>query len=117
MKEDGDMEKIMMARGARTVVETCLRVQPDENVVIVAELSKLSIARSIANAVFAANANPMVITMLPRQRDGQEPPLPVAAGYPLGWLMCSVLTLIYYSRVDLAGSRVVEDPSSMPEKA
>ena len=44
-------------------------------------------------------------------------PLPVAAGYPLGWLMCSVLTLIYYSRVDLAGSRVVEDPSSMPEKA
>ena len=71
MKEDGDMEKIMMARGARTVVETCLRVQPDENVVIVAELSKLSIARSIANAVFAANANPMVITMLPRQRDGQ----------------------------------------------
>ena len=79
MKEDGDMEKIMMARGARTVVETCLRVQPDENVVIVAELSKLSIARSIANAVFAANANPMVITMLPRQRDGQEPPLPVAA--------------------------------------
>jgi hypothetical protein len=44
-------------------------------------------------------------------------PLPVAAGYPLGWLVCSILTLIYYSRVDLAGSRVVEDPSSMPEKA
>ena len=43
-------------------------------------------------------------------------PLPVAAGYPLGWLVCSILTLIYYSRVDLAGSRVVEDPSSMPEK-
>ena len=44
-------------------------------------------------------------------------PLPVAAGYPLGWLVCSVLTLIYYSRVDLAGKRVVDDPSSMPEKA
>ena len=43
-------------------------------------------------------------------------PLPVAAGYPLGWLVCSVLTLIYYSRVDLTGSRVVDDPSSMPEK-
>ena len=44
-------------------------------------------------------------------------PLPVAAGYPLGWLMCSVLTLIYYSRVDLAGSRVVDDPTSMPERS
>ena len=58
MKEDGDMEKIMMARGARTVVETCLRVQPDENVVIVAELSKLSIARSIANAVLPPTPTP-----------------------------------------------------------
>ena len=44
-------------------------------------------------------------------------PLPVAAGYPLGWLMCSVLTLIYYNRADLAGSRVVDDPTSMPEKS
>ncbi|MCI9156302.1 MAG: MATE family efflux transporter [Lawsonibacter sp.] len=43
-------------------------------------------------------------------------PLPVAAGYPLGWLVCSVITLVYYSRVDLAGKRVVDDPSSMPEK-
>lgn len=43
-------------------------------------------------------------------------PLPVAAGYPLGWLVCSILTLIYYSRVDLAGKRVVDDPTSMPEK-
>lgn len=44
-------------------------------------------------------------------------PLPVAAGYPLGWLVCSVITLIYYSHVDLAGQRVVDDPSSMPDKA
>ena len=44
-------------------------------------------------------------------------PLPVAMGYPIGWLVCSILTLIYYSRVDLAGKRVVDDPSSMPEQA
>ncbi len=42
--------------------------------------------------------------------------LPIAMGYPAGWLVCSVLTLIYYSRVDLAGKRVVDDPTSMPEK-
>ena len=43
--------------------------------------------------------------------------LPIAMGYPAGWLVCSVLTLIYYGRVDLAGKRVVDDPTSMPEKA
>ena len=42
--------------------------------------------------------------------------LPIAMGYPAGWLVCSILTLIYYSRVDLAGKRVVDDPTSMPEK-
>ena len=42
--------------------------------------------------------------------------LPIAMGYPAGWLVCSVLTLIYYSHVDLAGKRVVDDPTSMPEK-
>ena len=43
--------------------------------------------------------------------------LPIAMGYPAGWLVCSVLTLIYYSHVDLAGKRVVDDPTSMPEKS
>lgn len=43
--------------------------------------------------------------------------LPIAMGYPAGWLVCSVLTLIYYNHVDLAGKRVVDDPTSMPEKA
>lgn len=42
--------------------------------------------------------------------------LPIAMGYPAGWLVCSVLTLIYYNHVDLAGKRVVDDPTSMPEK-
>lgn len=42
--------------------------------------------------------------------------LPIAMGYPAGWLVCSVLTLIYYDHVDLAGKRVVDDPTSMPEK-
>lgn len=42
--------------------------------------------------------------------------LPIAMGCPAGWLVCSVLTLIYYSHVDLAGKRVVDDPTSMPEK-
>ena len=41
--------------------------------------------------------------------------LPVILGYPAGWLVCSVLTFVYYMRNPLSGSRVVEENS--PEKA
>ena len=36
--------------------------------------------------------------------------LPIALGYPAGWLVCSTLTLLYYRRVDLSHSRLVDDP-------
>ena len=35
--------------------------------------------------------------------------LPLAMGYPAGWLVCSVATLIYYKRADLGRRVVVED--------
>lgn len=38
--------------------------------------------------------------------------LPIALGYPAGWLVCSMLTTWYYKRVKLTGTTVVE-----PEKS
>lgn len=38
--------------------------------------------------------------------------LPIAMGYPAGWLVCSALTLLYYRRVNLSHSRLVEDFST-----
>ena len=38
--------------------------------------------------------------------------LPLAMGYPAGWLVCSLLTLIYYRRVDLDAVNVVESAPS-----
>ena len=35
--------------------------------------------------------------------------LPIAMGYPAGWLLCSSLTYIYYKHARLAKSRLVED--------
>jgi Na+-driven multidrug efflux pump len=35
--------------------------------------------------------------------------LPIAMGYPAGWLLCSALTYFYYKNVRLAKSRLVED--------
>ena len=36
--------------------------------------------------------------------------LPIAMSYPAGWLLCSTLTTVYYHRVQLGKSRLVEDP-------
>lgn len=33
--------------------------------------------------------------------------LPIAFAYPAGWLLCSLLSIIYYKRVDLAKTRLV----------
>ena len=35
--------------------------------------------------------------------------LPIAMSYPAGWLLCSTLTTVYYHRVQLGKSRLVED--------
>lgn len=73
------MEQILMARGAATVANVCVGVKEGEKVVIVTEAAKLSIAKSVAAAVNAAKATPLLMIMPARERDGQEPPAPVAA--------------------------------------
>ena len=35
--------------------------------------------------------------------------IPIAMSYPAGWLLCSTLTTIYYHRVKLTSTRLVED--------
>jgi len=35
--------------------------------------------------------------------------LPIAMGYPAGWFVCSVLTLIYYKKMPLGKKRLLED--------
>ena len=72
------MKQVMMARGAYTVANVCLGVKPTEQVLIITEAEKLPIAESVAAAVYAAKADPVIMVMLPRERDGQEPPEMVA---------------------------------------
>ena len=35
--------------------------------------------------------------------------LPIAMGYPAGWLVCSIVTTIYYHRADLGKNRLVDN--------
>lgn len=39
--------------------------------------------------------------------------LPIAFGYPAGWLVCSTLTLLYYHRVGLSSRRLIEEPQHL----
>ena len=73
------MRNIQMAKGAHTVVNRCARVKPGETVVIVTEPSRMSIAEELGAAVCAAGGEPVFCSILPRERDGQEPPAPAAA--------------------------------------
>lgn len=73
------MRNVMMAKGAGTVVNRCAQVKAGETVLIVTEASRMSIAECLAEAVCAAGAQPVLSVILPRERDGQEPPECVAA--------------------------------------
>ncbi len=72
------MKNVLMAKGANTVVNVCAGIKDGEQVVIITEASKINIAKSIAAAVVSANAEPIISFMLPRERDGQEPPSTIA---------------------------------------
>lgn len=67
-----------MARGARTIVQTCAQVKPGDLVVILTESGMVSIANSVASEVQKVDAEPVIISILPRDSDGQEPPNIVA---------------------------------------
>ena len=73
------MKKILMAKAARSIVEVNLGVKAGEQVAIVTEPKQMRIAEALAAAVIAAGAEPTIHMMMPRDRDGQEPPKTVAA--------------------------------------
>ena len=62
------MENIYMSRGASKVVNTCAKVKAGEQVLIVTELSRLSIAQALAAEVYRVGAEPAVCIMEPRKR-------------------------------------------------
>ncbi len=72
------MKKILMSRGASTVVNVCAGVKSNEKAVIITEPVMLTMAEAVAAAVYAAGAEPIITLMTPRHSDGQEPPAPIA---------------------------------------
>ncbi len=104
------MRKILMSKGARTIVEVCAGTKAGEQAVIVTEPDMLPLAEAIAAAVYAVGAEPMITLMTPRASDGQEPPPTVAAAMKASQVFFNVVrTSITHTRATrdaaAAGSR------------
>jgi leucyl aminopeptidase (aminopeptidase T) len=72
------MNEVLMIKGARKLMETCARVKPEENVLIVTDFKRVKIAQVLATAAFEREAEVMIAIMTPRKGHGQEPPVPIA---------------------------------------
>ena len=62
-----------------TVVERCLAVKPDEQVVVVADAGTLAIGEALRGAARTAGADAVLAIMDEREIDGTEPPPTIAA--------------------------------------
>ena len=72
------MYEIQMAKGALKVLEVCASVKPGEEVLILADYNMERIGKALATAAHQLGAEPILTYLVPRQRDGQEPPKAVA---------------------------------------
>ena len=73
------MKSILMMRTAQRIILHAARIQPGENVCIVADTSTFSIAKVLAEASYAAGAETVLTIMTPREMHGNEPPRVVAS--------------------------------------
>jgi 2,5-dihydroxypyridine 5,6-dioxygenase len=72
-KGDLMMKEVMMARGAKKLVEYCADVKPGESVLIVTDFYTQSVAQCMATAAYRITKEVNVLTMPPREVDGQQP--------------------------------------------
>jgi leucyl aminopeptidase (aminopeptidase T) len=67
-----------MMRGARTIVDNCAAIKPNEKVLIITDTKLIKIGEVLTAAVYEREAEPILTIMQPRTRDGQEPPNVIA---------------------------------------
>lgn len=71
---------VEMVPMARTIVEQILRVKPGEKVCIYTDTQRPeSITQLLAGSARAAGAEPVIVTITPREIGGVDPPLPATA--------------------------------------
>ena len=68
-------------QAVRTVVERCLAVQPEENVLVVCDPTRVDIGTALLDAAKAVGADPVLTILPPKPERGTEPPPTVAAAF------------------------------------
>ena len=68
-----------LAEAARTAVDQCLRVRPDESVVVVTDDEREPIGEALYAAAADVTADATLLRYPPSEQHGTEPPAPVAA--------------------------------------
>jgi len=71
-------QNLSIMKGARVAVETCMKTQPEETVLIVTDTNKLKIAEAFAYAAASIGAKTVTTVMEPALEHAKEPPRPVA---------------------------------------
>ena len=72
------MKELLMGKGAKTLIDVCTKVKPGETVLVITDMYKIDIAKVIAGTAMDRGAEAIVTVIEPRERNGQEPPVPVA---------------------------------------
>src|SRR3954470_19201349 len=65
----------------RTVIDRCLAVRADEDVLVVCDPTRTDIGRALHHGALAAGADSVLLELPPRPERGTEPPPPVAAAF------------------------------------
>jgi len=99
----------------RAVVNTCLGVQPGENVVVVADEGTRAIGEALHEAATQANAEPVLTIMAPRTNHGEEPPPAVAAALKAADVFIAPTTRsISHTRARIAASEAGARGATLP---
>ncbi len=72
------MKKIQMGKIADKIIDINLQMKAGEKIAIITEPEKLKIAETIAASAYRKDIEPVIVIMIPRDTDSQEPPKIVA---------------------------------------
>lgn len=101
---------------AKSILISCMNVQPGENVLVITDDAKLAIGDALYQAAKGLGADAMLVTMNPRQVSGQEPPAPIAAAMLASdVVLCPMSTSITHTRAKIEAAKAGARIATMPD--
>ena len=101
---------------AKSILVSCMNVQPGENVLVITDDAKLAIGDALYQAAKGLGADAMLVTMNPRQVSGQEPPAPIAAAMLASdVVLCPMSTSITHTRAKIEAAKAGARIATMPD--